>query len=60
MRLAENGTKQPTDKGVETTLRRMREMTKIAEHEIHAVVMACARARRQMIAGMQTKRPTVH
>ena len=57
---AENGTKQSTDKGVETTLRRMREMTKIAEHEIHAVVMACTRARRQMIVGMQTKRPTVH
>jgi hypothetical protein len=60
LQLAGNGTKQSTDKGVETTLRRMREMTKIAEHEIHAVVMACTRARRQMMAGMQTKRPTVH
>ena len=60
LQLAGNGTKQSTDKGVETTLRRMREMTKIAEHEIHAVVMACTRARRQMIVGMQTKRPTVH
>ena len=29
--------------GLETTLGRMREMTKIAEHEIHAVVLACAR-----------------
>jgi hypothetical protein len=60
LQLAGNGTKQSTDKGVETTLRRMREMTKIAEHEIHAVVMACTRARRQMMVGMQTKRPTVH
>ena len=59
-RLAEDDTKQPTDKGVETTLRRMREMTKIAEHEIHAVVLACTRARKQMIAGMSTTRPTVH
>ena len=59
LQLAGNGTKQSTDKGVETTLQRMREMTKIAEHEIHAVVMACARARRQMIAGTQIKRPTV-
>ena len=56
--LVENDTKQPAVKDVETTLRRMREMTKIAEHEIHAVVLACAR--KQMMAGMQTKRPTVH
>jgi Transposase IS116/IS110/IS902 family len=41
MRLAEDDTKQPTDKGVEPTLRRMREMTKIAGHEAHAVVLAC-------------------
>jgi hypothetical protein len=60
VRLAEDDTKQPTDKGVETTLQRMREMTKIAEHEIHAVVLACARARRQMIVGTPTTRPTVH
>ena len=53
-------TKPATDRDMETTLRHMREMTKIAEHEIHAVVMACARARKQMLAGMQTKRPTVH
>ena len=60
VRLAGDDTKQPTDKGVEPTLRRMHEMTKIAEHEIHAVVLACTRARKQMIAGMPTTRPTVH
>jgi hypothetical protein len=38
----------------------MREMTKIAEHEIHAIVLACAHARKQMMAGTQTTRPTVH
>ena len=58
--LAEDDTKHPTDKGVETTLGRMREMTKIAEHEIHAVVLACTRARRQMIVGTPTTRSTVH
>jgi hypothetical protein len=58
--LAQDDTKQPTDKGVETTLQRMREMTKIAQHEIHAVVLACARARKQMMAGTPTTRPTVH
>ena len=38
----------------------MREMAKIAEHEIHVVVLACTRARKQMMAGMPTMRPTVH
>jgi hypothetical protein len=58
--LAQDDTKQPTDKGVETTLQRMREMTKIAEHEIHAVVLACTRARKQMMPGTLRTRPTVH
>ena len=58
--LAEDDAKQATDKGVETTLRRMRELTKIAEHEIHAVVLACSRARKQMLAGMPTTRPILH
>ena len=60
LHLAEDDTKQAGDKAVETTLRRMREMTKIAEHEIHAVVLACSRSRKQMLAGMPTTRPTVH
>jgi len=60
LHLAPDDTKPATDKGVETTLRRMREMTKIAEHEIHAIVMACARARKQALSGMPTRRPTVH
>jgi hypothetical protein len=58
--LAEDDTKQPADKGVETTVRRIREMTKIAEHEIHAIVLACTRARKQMMAGTPIVRPTVH
>jgi hypothetical protein len=58
--LAANDAKPVTDKGMETTLRHMREMTKNAEHEIHAVVLACTRARRQMLAGMPTRKPTMH
>jgi hypothetical protein len=53
-------TKSATERDMETTLRHMREMTKSAEHEVHANVMACARARKQMLASMPTKRPTVH
>ena len=53
-------TKSATERDMETTLRHMREMTKSAEHEVHAIVMVCARARKQMLARMPTKRPTVH
>jgi hypothetical protein len=52
--------KSATERDMETTLRHMREMTKSAEHEVHAIVMACTRARKQMLARMPTKRPTVH
>jgi hypothetical protein len=53
-------TKSASERDMETTLRHMREMTKSTEHEVHAIVMACARARKQMLARMPTKRPTVH
>ena len=53
-------TKSATDRDMETTLRHMREMTKNAEREMHAIVMACARARKQMLAGVATRKPTVH
>jgi hypothetical protein len=58
--LATDDAKPATDKDMETTLRHMREMTRNAEHEIHAIVLACTRARRQMLAGMPTSKPTVH
>ena len=53
-------TRSATDRDMETTVRHMREMTKSAEHEMHAIVMACARARKQMLAGVATRKPTVH
>jgi hypothetical protein len=53
-------TKSATDRDMETTVRHTREMTKRAEHEMHAIVMACARARKQMLAGVATRKPTVH
>ena len=58
--LAADDAKPVTAKGMETTLQHMREMTRKAEHEIHAVVLACNHARRQMLAGMPTSKPTVH
>jgi len=38
----------------------MREMTKIAEREIHAVVLACTRARRQLLASLPAHKATRH
>jgi hypothetical protein len=60
----ENVTRDETRAGafedVEKMVRHLHEITKIAEHEMHAVVLSCARARRQMLAGLPTRKPTVH
>jgi hypothetical protein len=53
-------TKAATDKGMETTLRPMREMTKNAEHEMHAIVLSCKRARKQMLAALPAKKSSLH
>ena len=45
---------------IEGTLRQIRELTKIAEHEIHVIVLSCTRARRQMLAAMPARTPTLH
>ncbi len=58
--LATDTTKPGTQSGMKTTARLIREMTKFAEHEIHAVVLSCARARRQLVESMPTKKPTKH
>jgi hypothetical protein len=58
--VAEDETKPGTGHDMETTLRLLREMTNNAEHEIHAVVLSCARARRQMLASLPAKKPTLH
>jgi len=35
-------------------------MSKNAEHEINAVVLSCTRARRQTLASLPAKKPTLH
>jgi hypothetical protein len=52
--------KPATDKNMETTLKLMREMTKNAEHEMHAVVLSCKRARKQMLDTLPAQKPTLH
>jgi hypothetical protein len=49
-----------SEESIETLLRRLQEMTRSAEHEIHAIVLSCVRARRQMLASLPTKKPTLH
>jgi hypothetical protein len=58
--MARDETKAATDQDLQTTLRNVREMTKIAEHEIHAIVLSCARARRQMLSVLPATKPTLH
>ena len=58
--VATNQSKAATDKAMETTLKHMREMTKNAEHEMHAVVLSCKRARKQMLDTLPAQRPTLH
>ena len=58
--MAPDTTKTVTEKDIEVTLRRMTRLTKIAEHEIHAVVLSCTRARRQMLAASPARKPTIH
>ena len=58
--MARDETKAATDQDLQTSLRNVREMTKIAEHEIHAIVLSCARARRQVLAVLPATKPTLH
>src|SRR3546814_9612178 len=43
-----------------TTFSHLRELTRIMETEINEAVSSCTRARRQMIEGILTEKPTVH
>jgi hypothetical protein len=45
---------------LETTFKLVSKLTKIAEAEIHEAVMSCARARRQMLAGIELPRSSFH
>lgn len=45
---------------LETTFKHVSELTKIMETEIHEAVMSCARARRQMLAGIELPRSSLH
>jgi len=58
--VARDETKPGTVRDMEKTLRLLRQMTKDAEHEIHAILLSCKRARRQMLASLTAQKPTLH
>ncbi len=45
---------------LDTTFKHLLELTRIMETEIHEAVLSCTRARRQMLDGVLTPKPTVH
>ena len=49
-----------TAKERETTLSHIRTMTRVAEHEMHAIVLSCVRARRQILARLPARKPNLH
>ena len=60
-RVLADDTSKPAEPGeMAVTLHHFREMTRIAEHEMHEVVLSCTRARRQMMPTLPARRPTVH
>jgi hypothetical protein len=55
-----DGNKPGSAGDIEGTLRHMQEMTRIAEHEMHEVVLSCKRARRGMLVSLSAEKPTLH
>lgn len=52
---------EPADPAqIQATFRHLRELTRIMEQELHAVVLDCTRARRQMIREATARTPTFH
>jgi hypothetical protein len=49
-----------TPSEVHNIIGRVRELTKIAEHEMHEAVLSCTRARRQMLSQTPTPKPVLH
>jgi hypothetical protein len=58
--LAEDPTKPAAADEIAIAIGRFREVTRIAEHEMHEAVLSCTRARRQMLAALPASRPVLH
>jgi hypothetical protein len=58
--LAEDPTKPAEPGEIAVTHSHFRELTRIAEHEMHEAVLSCTRARRQIMQGLPAHRPVLH
>lgn len=58
--LADDETKTVEVGELRKTFAHFRDLTRIAEHEMHEVVLACTRARRQLLDGAPATRPIMH
>jgi hypothetical protein len=58
--LMEDETKTGKDSEVAEIIHNVRELTKIAEHEMHEAVLSCKRARRQMLRQFSASKPVLH
>ena len=45
---------------ISVTARHLRELTRIAEHEMHEALLSCTRARRQALEARPAAKPTLH
>ncbi|MFZ1413315.1 MAG: hypothetical protein WAS73_01870 [Defluviicoccus sp.] len=58
--LLEDPAQSPSERQLAETLRNLEKLTPIAEKELHAVVLACVRARRQALSEDGVRKPTIH
>ena len=58
--VASNPSKPATPADIAATLGHLREFTRIAEHEMHELVLSCTRARRQILRMMPATKPVLH
>jgi len=58
--LAADPTKPASAESVAGTIPRIREMTRVVEREMHEAVLACKRARAQILASLPVAKPVLH
>ena len=58
--LAADETKAATPSEITNTMRHVRELTMVGEHEMHEAVLACTRARRKLLRQLRASKPVLH
>ena len=58
--VAVDPTKPAAAADIAGTIRRIRSLTRIAEHEMHEAVLACKRARARLLAALPVEKPVLH